>query len=108
MFSYVEGDRNLFMDCTVLMVSELGMLIVSPDCQRRGIGTKVLSEGLREVDDLGLQCVLAASKEGLGLYKRFGFVEFEVMTLKLWEYEGGEGFGLDNHVVMHRPAHKKA
>lgn len=51
--------------------------------------------------------MLAASKEGLGLYKKFGFVEFETMVLKLWEYEGGEGFSMNNHVVMHRPARKR-
>lgn len=47
--------------------------------------------------------MLASSKEGLGLYKRFGFVEFEKMRLRLWEYEGGEGFEGDDHVIMWRP-----
>jgi hypothetical protein len=26
------------------------------------------------------------------------------MSLKLWEYEGGEKMGTDEHVIMHRPA----
>lgn len=88
-------------------MQELSTLIVAPECQRQGIGSKLLEQGLQQVDEAGLQCVLAASKEGLGLYKKFGFVEFETMVLKLWEYEGGERFGMDNHVVMQRPARKR-
>jgi len=72
-----------------------------------GIGTKLLEEGLREVDDLGLQCVLGASKEGKGLYTKYGFTDFAVLELKLWEYEGGEGMGVDHHVVMHRSSQRR-
>jgi hypothetical protein len=56
-----------------------------------------MEEGLKEVDRLGLQCVLGASPEGEGLYKKYGFEEVEVMELKLWEYEGGEGMGIARH-----------
>ena len=62
-----------------------------------------MSDGLKEVDRLNLQCVLASSKEGLGLYKKVGFVEVERLKLRLWEYEGGEGFGLEDHIIMWRP-----
>jgi hypothetical protein len=64
----------------------------------------LLEDGLREVDALGLQAVLGASPEGLGLYKKYGFVDYEVMDFNLWEYEGGEGMGVARHVIMHRPA----
>jgi predicted N-acetyltransferase YhbS len=74
-----------------LTSAELYVLLVSPDHQRQGIGSLLLAEGLKEVDELGLQCVLGASPEGEELYKRFGFEEYEVMHLRLWEYEGGEG-----------------
>ncbi len=63
-----------------------------------------MENGLKEADELGLQAVLGASKEGKGLYKKYGFVEFKVMEVRLWEYEGGEGMSLDHHVIMHRPA----
>jgi hypothetical protein len=69
-----------------------------------GIGTKLLEDGLNEADELGLQAVLGSSPEGETLYKRYGFVEFAVMNLELWKYEGGEGMGLARHVVMHRAA----
>jgi ribosomal protein S18 acetylase RimI-like enzyme len=87
---------------------ELGVLVVSPDCQRRGVGTLLLEEGLGEVDRLGLQCVLAASAKGRGLYKKFGFEDFEILKFNLADYEGGEGCGTDTHVVMYRPAQKGA
>jgi ribosomal protein S18 acetylase RimI-like enzyme len=85
---------------------ELGVLVVAPDCQRRGIGTALLEEGLAEVDRRGVQCVLAASAKGRGLYKKFGFADFEILEFNLAEYEGGEVYGFDPHVVMHRPAQK--
>jgi len=57
----------------------------------------LLTEGLKEVDALGLQCVLGASPEGEELYKRFGFEEVAAKDLKLEEYEGGEGMGVARH-----------
>lgn len=82
----------------------MGVLIVSPQHQRKGIGALLLEDGLREADVQGLQVVLGASPEGIGLYRKYGFVDFEVMDLNLWEYEGGEGMGIARHVVMHRPS----
>jgi ribosomal protein S18 acetylase RimI-like enzyme len=90
------------------MLKELNTLVVSPGYQRRGIGKMLMEDGLKEVDRLGLQAVLGASKQGLGLYKKYRFTEFEVMEIKLWEYEGGEGMGVDRHVCMHRPVLKQA
>ena len=93
-------------DSVLTLTLELSVLVVSPKCQRMGIGTKLLEEGLREVDDAGWQAVLGASPDGEGLYKKFGFQEFDFMERNLWEYEGGEGCGIARHVVMHRPAKK--
>lgn len=80
------------------------MLAVLPECQRMGLGAMMLEEGLREADRRGLQSILGASPYGIGLYRRHGYVDFEAMELKLWEYERGKGMGLAKHVVMHRPA----
>lgn len=82
------------------------ILVVSTSRQRQGIGSKLIEVGLNLVDEVGLQCVLGASKEGRGLYKRYGFVDFEIMKIKLWEYEGGEGMGMDENCVMWRPGKK--
>lgn len=64
----------------------------------------MLSEGLKEVDELKLQCVLGASPEGKGLYERFAFEEVGRMELNLEEYENGEGMGGTVHGVMWRDA----
>ncbi|PVH85249.1 hypothetical protein DL98DRAFT_54897 [Cadophora sp. DSE1049] len=101
---FLVADEHMLRSTKGKNYAKLCTLIVSPTHQRRGIGQQILSHGLKEVDRLNLQCVLAASKEGLGLYQRFGFVEFERMELRLGEYEGGEGFGAEDHVVMWRPA----
>ncbi|KAG4440517.1 hypothetical protein IFR05_003987 [Cadophora sp. M221] len=100
---FLVADEHMIRSTEGRDYAKLSTLIVAPENQRQGIGSRLLETGLKEVDRLGLQCVLASSKEGLGLYKRFGFVEFETMKLKLWEYEGGEGFEGDDHVVMWRP-----
>ena len=57
-----------------------------------------------EADEAGLQAILGASPDGIGLYRKYGFVDFEVTDFKLWEYDGGEGMGIARHVIMHRPA----
>ncbi|KAL2071676.1 hypothetical protein VTL71DRAFT_12911 [Oculimacula yallundae] len=101
---FLVADEHMICSTKGRDYAKLFTLIVSPSHQRRGIGTQLLESGLREVDKLGLQCVLAASKEGVGLYERFGFVETHRMSLRLWEYEGGEGLGEEMHVVMRRPA----
>ncbi len=62
----------------------------------------LLAEGLKEVDALGLQCVLGASPEGRNLYKRFGFEDFSIHVLHMSRFEGGEGMEDDEHVVMYR------
>lgn len=69
-----------------------------------GIGTKLLEDGLKEVDELGLQVVLGASPEGEGLYKRYGFTEYAAWIHRLSDYEGGKGMSDARHIVMHRPA----
>lgn len=78
--------------------------MVDRGCQRQGIGSLLLKEGLDEADQAGLQCVLGASPEGLSLYKKYGFAEFQDMSLDLKDYEGGQGMGFVHHCIMHRQA----
>lgn len=76
--------------------------------QRQGIGSLLLRNGLEDADQGSLECVLGASLEGLDLYKKYGFVEFQKMTLDLKGYEGGEGMGIVQHWIMHRPARSRS
>lgn len=67
----------------------------------------LFEDGLKRADESGLQVVLGASEQGLGLYRRYGCVDVAVMDLKLWEYEGGEGLGLTRWVYMRRAPVKR-
>ena len=49
----------------------LGPISVKPDCQRQGIGTKLVKEGLHRLNGLGAEgCVLVGDPS---FYERFGF-----------------------------------
>lgn len=47
--------------------------------------------------------MLGASPWGIGLYRKYGFVDVHVMNIRLEEYEGGERMGGTSHVIMRRP-----
>lgn len=83
---------------------ELFTLVVDRKYHRKGIGSLLLKDGLKEADEAGLQCVLGASPEGLSLYKKHGFVEVKQMSLDLSHYEGGEGRGAVRHSILYRPS----
>jgi ribosomal protein S18 acetylase RimI-like enzyme len=52
----------------------LEFLGVDPDRQGQGVGSQVLSFGLRRADEAGFACGLETSNErNLALYRRFGF-----------------------------------
>ncbi|KAE8443885.1 hypothetical protein EG329_001294 [Mollisiaceae sp. DMI_Dod_QoI] len=85
----------------------LQLLVVRPGYQRRGIGAMLFEDGLKVADQAGLQVVLGASDQGVGLYKKHGCIERGIMRTNLWEYEGGEGLGVATHSMLHRPARGK-
>ncbi|KAL5354479.1 hypothetical protein ACLOAV_000568 [Pseudogymnoascus australis] len=101
---FVRADEHMARATEGKDYAKLRTLAVLPEYQRMGLGAMMLEEGLREADRRGLQSILGASPFGIGLYRRHGYVDFEAMEFKLWEYERGEGMGLEKHVVMHRPA----
>ena len=67
----------------------MALLTVSPEAQRRGVGSALLREGLKEVDRRGWPAFIEASPFGLGLYKKFGWVETAKSTVNLKDF-GGE------------------
>lgn len=67
----------------------LAILTVVPGVQRRGVGSALLREGLKEADRRGLPAFIEASPAGLGLYKKFGWEEKLKTTVNLEDY-GGE------------------
>jgi GNAT superfamily N-acetyltransferase len=67
----------------------MAILTVVPEVQRRGVGSALLREGLKEVDRRGLPAFIEASPAGLGLYKKFGWEEMLKTTVNLKDH-GGE------------------
>jgi GNAT superfamily N-acetyltransferase len=55
-----------------------------PEARRKGICTRLLSELIREAKSLGLKYLyLHASKDGINIYRKAGFVEPDQPELKL-------------------------
>ncbi|KFY03997.1 hypothetical protein O988_01066 [Pseudogymnoascus sp. VKM F-3808] len=101
---FVRADAHMARVTEGKDYAKLRMLVVLPEFQRMGLGAMMLEEGLREADSRGLQSILGASPNGIGLYRRHGYVDFKAMELNLWEYERGKGMGVLTNVIMHRPA----
>lgn len=69
----------------------LEILCVLPECQRMGVGVKLLEWGLSEADRQGRECWIDASPSGLGLYKKFGWKEVGVLDVDLGRWGGEQG-----------------
>lgn len=55
-----------------------------PEARRRGIGTRLLNELVNEAKSLGLRYLhLHASRDGIGIYRKAGFVEPRMPELVL-------------------------
>jgi len=61
-----------------------------PEHERKGAGTALMEWGVRLADSEGFSMRLLATSHGIGLYKKFGFVELGQVTLDLTRW-GGEG-----------------
>ena len=74
----------------------LCMLSVSPETQRRGVGTALLRAGIEETERRGLQIYLDASPQGIGLYEKLGWKRVIKNTINLKDF-GGED--IDSTIV---------
>ncbi|RAO66351.1 uncharacterized protein BHQ10_002363 [Talaromyces amestolkiae] len=61
----------------------LGVLVVHPNHQKRGIGRQLLQWGLDEADRLGLVTYLEASTDGVRLYESAGFEKLKDVFMNL-------------------------
>ncbi|KAF7929656.1 hypothetical protein BELL_0452g00080 [Botrytis elliptica] len=100
---FVRGDEYMLRACGGEKWLKLNILVIHPSHQRRGIGTLLLEQGLKLADEKSLQVVLGASPWGIGLYRKYGFVDVHCMDIQLDRYEGGKGMGSTRHVIMRRP-----
>ena len=76
----------------------LGPVSVLPECQRRGIGSALIREGLSCLKDLGARgCCLVGHPE---YYKRFGFQNIRGLVLEGVPEEVFFTLSLDGHVPL--------
>jgi len=59
---------------------------VHPEHQQKGVGSMLLEYGVRKADELGIECFVEVTDEGMGLYKKFGFM---TLTKILVDAENG-------------------
>ena len=85
-----EGDRPAGIACLKVLapgIGEIKRMYVRPDHRRRGLGRMLLSQVLREAEQIGYQRIRLDSarftKEAHALYRTTGFNEIEA-------YEGSE------------------
>ncbi|RDW88365.1 hypothetical protein BP6252_00397 [Coleophoma cylindrospora] len=101
--AYVVADAIMEEACRGQPFLKLWEIAIHPRYQNQGLGTSLMKEFIGEVEEKKVQAVLGASKEGLGLYEKFGFERIREMEFDLEKYTGGEVKGTEKHVVMWRP-----
>ncbi len=81
----------------------IGLLIVLKEYRGRGVGTALMREALRALDDYGVETVrLEAVKKAVPLYERLGFTP-EVDSLRLWaDVHGSESTDILKGKVLER------
>jgi GNAT superfamily N-acetyltransferase len=96
--AHVELGRYFFGAVNAARDAKLGgkrhmlmaTLVVLPEYQRMGVGHELLRWGLAKADEEQVECWIDASPAGLGLYKKFGWVEVGHLDLDLKDWRGGE------------------
>lgn len=76
----------------------LHVLIVSPHYQRRGLGTMLIEEGLRNADRDNAGAYVEASWKGLELYKRYGWEQIDRIELDMTPH-GGDGIAIEELLI---------
>ena len=72
--------------CCVIMP-----VIVDVGQQRKGIGTKLMKDGLAQVEKYRIPVFLQASPLGYGMYKKCGFRDLEALDLDFSDLGWGGG-----------------
>lgn len=96
----IYNEVKLFRSKSLDQYWYAGLLGVDPNYQRRGIGAKLVEQGLSMAREGGLPMVLEATVAGKGLYVKLGFKQIRKLEIEglrdgivtmLWEPEGLRG-----------------
>ncbi len=97
-FAAYYGDRMIGTITTIVYGKELGwigMMMVDPEYQRRGVATSLMNTALTFLHKRGINNIkLDATPEGIPFYESMGFVSGS--TIERWEYLPSGDF--DNHL----------
>lgn len=93
----ILGDKDVYM---------LKELYVRPEFQRKGIGARCVKLGIDKADELGLPAYTEGSRQGMGLYLRYGFKEVDRVTVDLGDW-GGEKGELNSYGLLYREAKER-
>jgi ribosomal protein S18 acetylase RimI-like enzyme len=66
----------------------MNVLAVHPQYQRRGLGSLMLEPVLAMADKEARNVYIEASKKGVGLYRRYGWIEVDRMLVDTRPYGG--------------------
>ncbi|KAL8789430.1 MAG: hypothetical protein Q9213_001187 [Squamulea squamosa] len=85
---YLDEEKEYF----------LHILIVSPEYQRKGLGTMLIREGLAAADRDNARTYIEASPKGLGLYKKHGWKEVDEIVMDMRPH-GGTGMATEKCLI---------
>ena len=77
---------------------------MSPQYQRKGLGSLLLAEGLALVDRDGARTYIEASPNGLQLYQRYGWKLIDEILMDMTPYGGND---VASEKLMMRAPHTK-
>lgn len=78
----------------MILGEDLAAIGTSPNYQNQGAASKLLTWGLKQVDDRGLATYVEASPAGLTLYEKFGFRQKAKLRLELAPWKEGDYFNV--------------
>lgn len=82
----------------------LDFLATHPECQGRGVGTKLLEWGMEYADERDARIYLEATMEGYPLYLKHGWRKLEELVL---DFEPFGGRGTATYIIMMRERRSK-
>jgi len=85
-FKKLLAGRDKWITCENMYF--MNILAVRPEYQRKGLGGMLLEPVLALADQEGRRTYIEASKKGLGLYLKYGWVKVDEFTIDTTPYGG--------------------